>query len=143
MLDSAQASMPLPAMSIRNLTTLGSNLVSVTDIKRIQTTHSLCCGFLGDTTFTARRQSSRLSPSLSPASHLAIFPMTIPEGNQRFREHNQRPSSWGSSPALLGRVGQASTNTRLFLVCCSRCWQRQARLRKICYLSCNTDSVQE
>ena len=66
----------------------------------------------------------------------------VPEGNRRFREQNQRPSSWGSSPALLARVRRASTNTGCFLVCCSRCWQWQARLRKTCYHFCYTDSVQ-
>ena len=30
-------------MSLRNLTSLGSNLASVTDLKRIETLHSLCC----------------------------------------------------------------------------------------------------
>ena len=30
-------------MSLRNLTSLGSNLASVKDLKRIETLHSLCC----------------------------------------------------------------------------------------------------
>ena len=38
--------------------------------------------------------------------------------------------------------GQASTNTGRFLVCSSRCWQRQAHSRKKCYHFCNTDSVE-
>ena len=32
-------------MSLRKVTLLGSNLASVTDLKRIQTPHSLCWGF--------------------------------------------------------------------------------------------------
>ena len=60
-----------------------------------------------------------------------------------FRGQNQRPSSWGRSPALLGRVGRASTNTGRFPVGGSRCGQRPARLRKPCYHSCYTDSVQD
>ena len=35
-------------MSLRKVTSLGSNLASVTDLKRIQTPHSLCCDFGGD-----------------------------------------------------------------------------------------------
>ena len=52
-------------------------------------------------------------------------------------------SSWGSSPALLARVtGRLeSTNTGCFQVCC-RLGQQLARLRKTCYHSCYTDSVQ-
>ena len=56
---------------------------------------------------------------------------------------NQQPSSWGRAPAQLGRVGLASTNTGRFRVGGSRCGQRQARLRKMCYHSCDTDSVRQ
>ena len=59
-----------------------------------------------------------------------------------FKRQYQWPSSWGSSPALLVLVGQASTNAGRFLGS-SRCGQRQARLKKTCYHSCNTDSIQE
>ena len=43
-------------MSLRKVTLLrlGSKLVSVTDLKRIQTPHSLCCDFGGYKTFTTR-----------------------------------------------------------------------------------------
>ena len=76
------------------------------------------------------------------ACHLAMSPKAVPEGHWRYRGQNQRPSSWGHSLALLVRVGRASTNTLAgsFQVGCSRCGQRQARLRKICYHSCDTDS---
>ena len=40
--------LPVWGNSLRNITTLGSNLASVTDLKRIQTPHNLCCGFGGD-----------------------------------------------------------------------------------------------
>ena len=87
-----------------------------------------------------------MSSSWSPACYLAIFPKAVPEGNQRFRGQNQRPSSWGRSPAepaLLARVGRASTNTMCFQVGGSRCGPRPTRLRKTCYHSCDTESVQE
>ena len=79
------------------------------------------------------------------ACHLVISLKAVPGGNRRFRGRNQRPSSWGRSPALLARVGWASTNTGRFRVCCSRCWPRQARLRKTCYHSWDhdTEAVQE
>ena len=41
-------------MSLRKVTSLGSNSASVTDLKRIETPHSLCCDFGGYKTFTTR-----------------------------------------------------------------------------------------
>ena len=41
-------------MSLRNVSSLGSNLASVADLKRVQTPHSLCCDFRGYKTFTTR-----------------------------------------------------------------------------------------
>ena len=79
----------------------------------------------------------------APASHLAISPKAVLEGNRRLGGQNRRPSSWGHSPALLSRVRRASTNTGRFQVGCSRCGPRQARMRKTCYYSCDTESVQE
>ena len=61
----------------------------------------------------------------------------------RFGGRIQRPSSWGRSPALLARVGQASTNTGRFRVSSSRCGLQPARLKKTCHHSCDTDSVQD
>ena len=123
---------------LRNVTSLGSNLASVTDLKRIQFPHSLCCDFGGYKTFV-----QVWVQVWAPASHLAIFPQEVPEGNWRFRVQNQLPSSWGLSPALLAQVGWMSTNTGRFRVCSSRFGPQPARLRKICYYSCYTDSVQE
>ena len=71
------------------------------------------------------------------------LPKAVPEDNRRFRGQNQWPSSWGRAPARLAHVGRASTNTGRFRVGDSRCGQRPARLRKTCYHSCDTDSVQE
>ena len=133
-------------ISLEKVTSLGSNLVSVTDLKRIETPHSLCCDFGGYKTFTTRWSGGRVQVWVqvwAPACHLAISPKAVPEGNRRFRGQNQRPSSWGRSPALLARVGRASTNTGRFRVGGSRCGPRPARLRKTCYHSCDTDSVQE
>ena len=67
----------------------------------------------------------------------------VREDNQRIWLQNQWPSSWGRALAQLGRVGRASTNTGRFRVGGSRCGPRQARLRKTCYHSCDTDSVRE
>ena len=134
------------AMSLGKVTLLGSNLASVTDLKRIETPHSLCCDFRGYKTFTTRWSGGTVQVWVqvqAPACHLAISPKAVPEGNRRFRGQNQLPSSWGSSPALLALVGQASTNTGRFQVGCSRCWLLLARLRKTCYHSCYTKSVQE
>ena len=133
-------------MSLRKVTLLGSNLASVTDLKRLETRHSLCCDFEGYKTFTTRWSSGRVQVWVqvwAPAGHLAISPKAVPEGNQRFRGQNQRPSSWGCSPALLARVWLASTNTGRFRVGGSRCWPQPSRVRKTCYHSCDTDSVRE
>ena len=81
-----------------------------------------------------RRQSSSLSPSLSPTCHLAISPKAVPEGNRMFRGQSQRPSAWGRSPALLGRVGRASTYTGRFRVGGSRdCSLEENRLPLLRY----------
>ena len=42
-----QRSKTVLGMSVRNLTSLGSDLASVTDLKRYQTPHGLCCDFWG------------------------------------------------------------------------------------------------
>ena len=106
---------PVLGMSLRKINSLCSNLASVTDLKRIQTPHSLCCDFGGYKTFTTRWSGGRVQVWVqvwAPACHLAISPKAVPEGNQRFSWQNQQPSSWpeswGSSSALLA---QASTNT--------------------------------
>ena len=143
---SDQSVKPVLGMSLGKVTLLGSNLASVTDISRIETPHSLCCDFGGYKTFRTCWSGSTVQVWVqvwAPAIHLAISPKAVPEGNPRFSGKNQRPSSWGSSLALLVLVRLASTNTGCFLVGCNRCWRRPVRLRKTCYHSCNTDSVQE
>ena len=67
----------------------------------------------------------------------------IPEDNRRFWLQNQMPSSQSSAPALLGRIRPASTNTGRCLIGSSRCRLLPARLKKMCYQSCNIDSVWE
>ena len=91
--------------SLNEVNLLGSNSASVTDLKRIETPHSLYCDFRGYKTFTTRWSGCRVQvwvPVWAPAGHLAISPKAVLEGNQRFRWQNQRPSYWGRSPALFG-----------------------------------------
>ena len=93
-------------MNLRKVTLLGSNLESVTDLKRIETSHSLCRGYK---TFTTRWSCGRVQVWVqvwAAAGHHAISLKAVPEGNQRFRGQNQLPSSWGCSPALLALVRQ-------------------------------------
>ena len=100
-------------MRLKKVTLLGLNFASATDLKRIETPHSLCYDFGGYKTFTTCWSGCRVQVWVqvwAPAGHLAISPKAVPEGNRRFRGQNQQPSSWGSSPALLVRVGLASTN---------------------------------
>ena len=118
-------------------------------LKRIQTPHSL----LNYSGFS--EQIQRLQP-IGQAAEFKFeskfkplqviwqsLPKAVPEDNRRFRGQNQWPSSWGRAPARLAQVGRASTNTGRFRVGGSRCGPRPARLRKTCYHSCYTDSVQE
>ena len=67
----------------------------------------------------------------------------IPEGycledNGRFSPAKW-PSSWSSTQAQHWQVGLSSTNRQCFQVCISRCWPWQARLRKKCCHSWDTD----
>ena len=122
-------------ISLEKVTSLGSNLVSVTDLKRIETPHSLCCDFGGYKTFTTRWSGGRVQVWVqvwAPACHLAISPKAVPEGNQRFRGQ-----TWKSTAKHLGqlscsawKVGRASINTGRFPVGGSRCRQLQAHMRK-------------
>ena len=130
-------------MSLKKVTLLGSsNLASVMDFNRIETPHSLCCDFGGYKTFTTRWSGGRVKvwgQIWAPIGHLVISLKAVPEGNQRFKGHNQLPSSWGSSQALLVLARWASTNTGCFQVGDSCRWPRLACMRK----TCDTDSVQE
>ena len=112
-------------LSLRKVTLLqllGSNLASVTDLKRIQTPHSLCCDFGGYKTFSTHssggiqlvRQAaeikfeSKFEPLLVIWKYLRRLFQKVIEG--LFRRQNQRPSSWGRAPAQLGRSdGRAQT----------------------------------
>ena len=130
-------------MSLIKVTSLGSNLASVTDL--IQTPHSSCCHLGGYKPLQLVGQvaefkfESKFEPlQVIWQSFRRLF-QTF--DHRRFRRQNQRPSSWGRCPALLAWVGRASTNTGHFRVGGSRCGPRPARLRKTCYHSCDTDSV--
>ena len=119
----AQTAWGMTSMSLRKVTSLGSILALVTDLKRIETPHNLCCYFGGYKTFTTRWSGGTvsLSPSSSPcqsSGNLRGSLKAVPEGNQRFRGQleNQRPSSSGCSPALLALVRRASTHTGRFWV---------------------------
>ena len=62
-------------MSLKKVTLLGSNLASVTDLKRIETPHSLCCDFRGYKTFTTCWSGYQVQVWVqvwAPAGHLAI-----------------------------------------------------------------------
>ena len=119
------------------------------DLKRIETSQSLCCHLGGYKTFTtcwSGQSGCTVQVWVqvwAHAGHLAISPKAVPKCYRRFRGQNQWPSSWCRSQAQLARVKRASTNTGRFWVGGSRCWQRPASLRKTCYHSCDTDSVQE
>ena len=67
--------------------------------------------FRADKTFITCWSGSRVWVQVwAPAGHLAITPKkAIPQDNQRFWLQNKWPSSWGSSPALLGLFKLAST----------------------------------
>ena len=126
------------------VTLLGSNLASVTALKRIQTPRSLCCDLGGYKTITTCWLGGRVPVWVQVwalVGHLAISLKTVPEDNRRIRGQTQWPSSWGSSdslsPALLTLVGRSSTSTECFQVGYSCWWQRPwlAGLKKTCYHS--------
>ena len=117
-----------------------------TDLKNIQTPHSLFRDFRADETFTARHgwSGGRFQvwvQVLAPACHLAISP----GGYSRRRSKVYTAKAMAelmrahSGTAWAGRTGKHKH--RVLLVCCSCCWLRLARLRDTCYHSCNTDSV--
>ena len=114
--------------------------------KRIQTPHSLFWDFWADKTSRTRWSGGRVQVWVqvrAPAGQWQSLPNAIPEDSRRFWLQNQWLSSLGHALAQLGRVGRARSNTGRFWVGDSHCWQRQARLRKTCYHSCDTDSVHE
>ena len=118
----------------------------LTDLKRIQTPQSLFWDFGADKTFVQAAEfkfESKFKPLLFIWQSLL---KSVPEDNRRFRGQNRRfrgqnqwPSSWGSTPARLARVGRASTNTGRFRVGSSRCGPRP---KTYCH-SCDTDLVRE
>ena len=97
---------------------LGDVLI-LTDLKRIQTPHSLLWGFGGDKTFTTCWSGGRVQVWVqvrAPAGpiskcHLEITPEGYSRRQSKVLTANQWPSSWGRAPAQLGWVGRASTKT--------------------------------
>ena len=117
---------------------------SIGVLKRIQTPHSWIGDFGADKTSKTRLSGGRVQVWVqAPACHLATLPKAIPADNRTFLLQNQWPSSLGHAPAQLERVWRASASTGCFRVGCSRCGPQPARLRKTCYHSRDTDSVQE
>ena len=78
-------------MSLRKVTSLGSNLASVTDLKKfkLHTVYAVILEAINLYNSLVRWQSSSLSPSLSTC-------LAVPEGIRRFRGQNQLPCSWAS-----------------------------------------------
>ena len=129
-------------MRVGNVSLLASISSSSTDLKRIQTPHNLFTYFGAGETFTTCWSGCRKAP----AGHLAI----TPKGNSRtLRQSKVLTGKWmgkllgpRSSTAWMGQTGDTHKH-RCFQVGCSRCWQRQARFRKKCYHSRDTDLVRE
>ena len=82
------------------------------------------------------------APAAMPVIWQSLY-TAIPEENQSFWLQNQWQSSWGCSPAQLGLVRWARSNTGCFQVSSSPWGQWPACLRKMCYHSCNTESFWE
>ena len=135
---------PVWGMSVGIDSQLVSTLASSTDIKRVQTQHTLfrVSELILLYNSLVRRQSSSLSPSsnLNPC---------LSSGNSSWRlfQKSQEKTIEGFDCKINGRarglVGLASKNTGHFWVSGSRCWPRQACLRKNCYHSCKTHLVLE
>ena len=93
-------------MKIRIVYLLASILASSTDLKSIQTPHSLLWDFGADKTFKTRCSGARVLVQVrAPASHLAITPEGCSSNQSKVLTANQWPSSWGSAPTQLRLVG--------------------------------------
>ena len=131
-------------MSPRNLTSLGSDLASVTNLKRIQTQwpHRLYCDFRGNKTF-GQAVEIKIEPKFEPLlviwkSLQRLFQKVI-EG----LEGKINSQALGAALLLCLRGSDGRAQTQGVSKSAARCWQRLACLRKTCYHSCDTDSVQE
>ena len=131
-----------------------SILASSTDLNSIQSPHSLSRDFRADQSFISCWSLLGDRDQLwvqvqAPAGHLAISP----EGHSRLEKtikalslslKNQRLPLGAALRHSVGgseSVRQASTITRRFWVCCSRCWKRPACFRNKGYHFCDTDLV--
>ena len=133
-----------------------SILASSTDLNSIQSPHSLSRDFRADQSFISCWSLLGDRDQLwvqvqAPAGHLAISP----EGHSRLEKtitalslslKNQRLPLGAALRHSVGgseSVRQASTITRRFWVCCSRCWKRPACFRNKGYHLSDTDLVRE
>ena len=133
-----------------------SILASSTDLNSIQSPHSLSRDFRADQSFIScwsllGDRDQVWVQVQAPAGHLAISP----EGHSRLEKtikalslslKNQRLPLGAALRHSVGgseSVRQASTITRRFWVCCSRCWKRPACFRNKGYHLSDTDLVRE
>ena len=120
--------------------------------KRIQIPHSWFWDFRADETSTTLWSGSRVQVWVqvwAPVAHLAITSELCSRRQSKVLTAKLMPwwpSSWGSAPAQLGRVRQPRKHrafqSRRQSLRAATGWG-PARLRKISYHSCDTDSVQE
>ena len=103
---------PVRGMSLRKVTSLGSNIASVADLIRIETPQSLGCDF--GPFFRGYKNLLTLQPiefefKFEPLPVIWQSLRRLFEKNQKIitglERQNQRPSSWGRSPALLFLCG--------------------------------------
>ena len=98
-------------MSLRKVTSLGSNLASVTDLKRNETQHSLCFDFGGYNlkTFTTCWSGGTVQVRVqvrAPAVHLAISLKAVPEGNSERAKSTAKLLGLLSGSACAGQMGE-------------------------------------
>ena len=138
-------------MSIRDFTTLGSNLASVADFKRIQTPLSLCCGFGGDKTLQLVGQAAEFD---FESKFEPLQPRRMPliwQSPRRLFQKVIEDLDHGQALGAALRIGLGGLDGRAqrlgvsesAAVAAAACGPRPARLTKTCYHCCDTDSVQE
>ena len=91
-------------MSLRKVTSLGSNLASVTDLKelKLHTVYAVISEAIKPLQLVGQAAEFKFESKFEPLPVIwQSLPKAVPEDNRRFRGQNQLPSSWGSSPALL------------------------------------------
>ena len=126
-------------MSLRKVTSLGSNLVSVTDFsngKRIETPYSLCCDF-GGCKLVGQVAQFEFESKFEP------LPVTWQSLRMLFQKViNGQALRAALRLCLRGSDGRAQTQGVSESAAVAAGRDRLA-LRKTCYQSCDTESVQE